>query len=119
MEEKRVDYLFWGQSNAGRRVVLLVELKGKRFGDALQQIERTLERLCKQADGGGVHTGHHQASPGHDRHDDGGVRAYVVLSSGRKVPQHRQEIKHIWKRYGVLVRHAEQRLEVKGIDALP
>ena len=56
-QERKVDYLFWGQSATGRRVILLVELKGKKFRDALEQIEHTLGRLCKRAESGGIHLG--------------------------------------------------------------
>jgi len=116
---KKVDYLFWGQSSAKRRVVLLVELKGKHLGDALLQIERTLERLCKQADGQGIHIGPHQVSPGHDRRDSGGVQAHVILSHGREMPQQRRKLEGIRKKYHVLVYHREKRREVNGLDALP
>ena len=116
--EKKVDYLFWGSSALGRKVILLVELKGKHFGKALEQIESTLQRICKRADGRGIHTGAHQESPGHGLHKQG-VQAYVVLSKGKGVPQRRLERERIRKRYGVLVHPKSQRLEVNGLDALP
>jgi hypothetical protein len=118
-DEKKVDYLFWGQSTSGRKVILLVELKGQNFGKALEQIESTRQHLCKRADHGGVHTGLHQASPGHDLPVADGVRAYVVLSKGRGVPQRQRERERIRKRYGVLVRPKSRRLEINGIEALP
>ena len=116
---KKVDYLFWVSSSSGSRLVLLVELKGKDFGTALQQIEASLHRLCKLADGQGIHTGDHRPSPGHDRHDQAGVRAYVILSKGKGVPQRQIERARLSKRYGVIVHPQSQRLEVKGVDALP
>jgi hypothetical protein len=118
-DEKKVDYLFWGQSASGRRVILLVELKGQNFGKALEQMKSTLQRLCKRAGSSGIHTGSHQSSPGHDLHATGGVRAYVVLSKGRGVPQRQRERERIRRRYGVLVYPKSQRLEINGLDALP
>ena len=117
--EKKVDYLFWGQSVSGCKVVMLVELKGGHFGKALQQIESTLQRLCKQADGKGIHTDNHRSSPGHDQHDTGGVRAYVVLSKGRGVRQRQHAQERIRQCYGVRVHASTQVLRVEGIDALP
>ncbi len=115
---KRVDYLFWGRSAAGRRVVLLVELKGQDFGRALQQIESTLQRLCKRSGGNIIHTGQHRASLGHEPHGTGGVRAYVVLSKGSGVPQRQREREKLRARYGVIVYHREQRIEANGLDHL-
>jgi hypothetical protein len=81
---KRVDYLFWGRSASSRQVILLVELKGQDFGGALQQIESTLQRLCRRSGSNIIHTGHHRASPGHELHGTGGVRATkLTASSGR------------------------------------
>lgn len=117
--EKKADYLFWCQSRTGRRVIILVELKGKNFGESLQQIKAMLERLCKNADERGIHTGTHRAAPGHDQHDKGGVRAYVVLSKGRGVPKRQVELERIRQKYGVIVHPHEKRFEVYGIDALP
>lgn len=116
---KKVDYLFWGQSASGRRDILLVELKGQDFGKALQQIESTLRLICKRDGDNIIHTGAHQDAPPHDPPERGGVRAYVVLSSGRGVPQRLRERQRIQERYGVIVYPHEQRLEVNGLDALP
>lgn len=117
-DSRRVDYLFWASSPTGRRLVLLVELKGKDFGSALQQIEATLKRLCKRADGHGIHTGAHRTSPGHERHEQG-VRAYVILSKGKGVPQRQSEKERLRRRYGVIVLQHSRRLEVDGVDKLP
>ena len=116
---KRVDYLFWGQSAAGSRLILLVELKGQDFGTALEQIESTLGRFCKEADGDTVHTGDHRASPGHDAHRSGGVRAFVVLSKGRGVPQYTRKREALRRKYGVVVYHHERKFEAHGLDSLP
>jgi hypothetical protein len=116
--ERRVDYLFWARSSTGRRRILLVELKGKDFGSALQQVEASLQQLCKKADGHGIHTGVHQTSPGHDLHEQG-VRAYVVLSKGKGVPQRQSEKERLRRRYDVIVIQQSQRMEVIGVDALP
>ena len=97
----------------------MVELKGKDFGTALQQIEASLQHLCKLADGQGIHMGNHRLSPGHDRHDRAGVRAYVILSKGKGVPLRQTERARLSKQYGVIVHPYSQRLEVKGVDALP
>jgi hypothetical protein len=118
-DEKRVDYLFWAQSASGQKFILLVELKGQHFGKALQQIESTLQRLCKRAGGRGIHTGQHRDCPGHNPHNKGGVRAYAVLSKGEGVPLRQRERERIRQRYGILVHPKSQRLEADGIDALP
>ena len=116
--EKKVDYLFWGQSAKGRKAILLVELKGEDFGKALQQIKSTLDQLCKRADGEGIHTGAHRISPGHDPLATGGVLACVVLSKGKGVPQRQRERERLRQRYGVLVRTGERHFEVNGVDAI-
>lgn len=117
-DEKKVDYLFWGQSASGRKVILLVELKGEDFGKALRQIRSTLEELCKRADGNGIHVGLHQRSPGHDLLADRGVQAYVVLSKGKGVPQRQREREWLRQRYGVLVHAGERHIEIKSVDAI-
>ena len=116
--EKRVDYLFWGQSASGRKVILLVELKGQDFGTALQQIESTLLRLCKRVADNTVHMGKHQASPGHDSPRVGGVKAFVILSKGVGVRQRLRQREALRQKYGVRVHTRERRLEVNGLDAL-
>jgi hypothetical protein len=55
---------------------------------------------------------------GHDPVIGGGIRAYVVLSKGRGVPQRQRERERLRQQYGVLVRTSEQHLEVSGIDAV-
>ncbi|WP_124681787.1 hypothetical protein [Candidatus Viridilinea mediisalina] len=48
---RKVDYLFWAKSvKATKGIVLLVELKGKDVGTALDQIDQTLERICKRSE---------------------------------------------------------------------
>lgn len=115
---RKVDYLFWGQSKSGRRVVLLVELKGSNFRQAIRQIESTLQQLCKNSEDGGIHTGNHRNSPGHGTHSQGGVQAYVVLSKGPGVAQSQTEIRRIQKSHGVRVILRGQRFEANGLDAL-
>jgi len=110
---KKVDYLFWGQTGAGRRLLLLVELKGQDFGKALAQIESTLQQLCKSAADHGIHTGTHVAAPGHDT-----VKAYVVLSRGKGVPLRQKERERIRLRYGVIVYPGEKRCEFDGLAAV-
>jgi len=117
--EKRADYLFWGESATGRKVVILVELKGKQFGKALEQIEAMLERLCKKADGKGIHNGQHHPGLKHDQHNRGGVRVYVVLSKGEKVAQRQAALARIQQKYGIVVHPKSVRIEVDGLDNLP
>jgi len=109
----KVDYLFWGQTGAGRRLLLLVELKGQDFGKALAQIESTLQLLCKRSADRGIHTGAHLAAPGHDT-----VKAYVVLSRGKGVPLRQRERERIRRRYGVIVVPVERRCEFDGLAAV-
>jgi hypothetical protein len=116
--EKKVDYLFWGQSVSGQKLIILVELKGQHFGEALKQIENMLQRLCKRAAGSGIHTGPHRDSPGHNRASAGGVLAFTVLSTGKGVPKRLRERERIRQRYGVLVRSKTRRLEANGLDGL-
>jgi hypothetical protein len=118
-DEKRVDYVFWGQSASGRRSVLLVELKGRDFGKALAQIESTLQCLCKRSGDDLVHATMRPSSPGHDPPARGGVRAFVVLSKGRGVPQRTVERRKLQQRYGVIVYPYGRMLQVDGLDALP
>lgn len=117
---RRVDYIFWVKSATSTKgIVLLVELKGKHVGDALDQVSQTLERLCKQSDHRGIHTGAHHQSPGHDLVAGQGIRAYVVLSRGRGVRQRLKENEAIRRKYGVRVIFHEQQLFVDGIENLP
>jgi len=44
---KRIDYLFWINTEQKRKNIVLVELKGTRIKKALEQMECTLGRLCK------------------------------------------------------------------------
>ena len=134
-DQKRVDYIFWCQSASGRSSVLLVELKGKHFGKALDQIEVTLQLLCKSAQGDVVHAAIKSNSPGHDPPATGGVRAFVILRKGENVPQvltkrqRRQQkaglSQALMKRrrlqmtYGVIVYPHSQELRIDGLDALP
>jgi hypothetical protein len=113
-----VDYLFWGRSQSGRRVLLLVELKGKNFGKALEQIESTLRALCKQGGRKGIHQGNYTSEIGHEPPEDGGVKAFVVLSSGRGVPQRFAQRRKIQKEYDVIVYESENILEFDGLDAI-
>ena len=111
-DHKKVDFLFWWGNSANDRLVLLVELKGKRFDLALKQIEATLERLCKTAPNQGIHSGSHQASPGHTLVKEGGVKAYVVLSKGKGVRLRSTELERLRKRYKVRIEAKSQQIEV-------
>ena len=115
---KRVDYLFLGRSAAGKKLVLLVELKGGNFGKALDQIEATLQFLCRQGSGNVIHNGEHKSALAHDAPENGGVRAYVILSHGRKVGLRSRQVEDIRKRFGVRV-YAREGVSVNGLDALP
>lgn len=118
-EHKRVDYLFFGESASGRKMLLLVELKGQDFKTALQQIESTLQRLCKRSAENCVHHGAHKQAPGHDGLRSGAVRAFVVLSRGKGVPQRGREREKLRKKYGVLVHPRERQISATGLDNLP
>lgn len=101
-------------------MVLLVELKSTgKYKQALQQIEDMLKRLCKKASNGGIHTGNHQTSPGHETRDKRGIRGYVVLGTGIEVPKRQLERERIRQEYGVVVHTKTKRLEVNGLDNLP
>ncbi len=118
-DQKRVDYLFWGQSASNKRVIILVELKGKQFGSALKQVEATLQHLCKRANDRGIHTGSHYQSPGHDPHARGGIRVYIVHSGGERVSRRQADIERIRQRYGVRVRTFEQHGQIARLDNIP
>jgi hypothetical protein len=81
-DQQKVDYLFWVKSKSDKKAIILVELKGGDYGKALSQIDSTLRMLCKYSRENIIHTGPHQASPGHNLVSDNGVQAYVVLSQG-------------------------------------
>ncbi len=112
-QTRRIDYLFWGQSASGRKVILLVELKGKKFHDALEQIEQTLQRLCKNAVGQGIHRGAHITAPGHD---PDGVKAYVVLGQAGHFQRQNPARQRILDRYHVTV--YPHRQQTQGLDQL-
>ncbi|RRR72140.1 MAG: hypothetical protein EI684_10525 [Candidatus Viridilinea halotolerans] len=116
---RRIDYLFWVKNAKSKGIILLIELKGKNFGDALEQIRQTLERLCKNAQDQGIHTGLHRQSPGHDPVEGRGVRAYVILSRGGGVKQRLKDREYLRKKYGVRVVVYGQELVVNGVDRLP
>jgi hypothetical protein len=115
---KKVDYLLVGQSASGRKVIVLVELKGQDFGKALEQIESTLQFFCKQSPDNIIHRGLHRDSQGHDAPGRGGVRAHVVLSRGKSVPQRAHRREKIRKRYGVIVYTHKQDAQFDGLDSL-
>lgn len=112
VESKRVDYLFWANGTDGRTIILLVELKGRDFKKALEQIESTLARLCKYSDGRGIHSGNHLHAPQHLPPTTGGVRAYVVLSQGNEVALQQAYLERLRKKYHVLVTAKSQQLKV-------
>ncbi len=109
---KKIDYLFWIDGTDGRTIVLLVELKGEDYKKALQQIEATLQRLCKLADGHGIHTGDHRSAPRHFAPSAGGVKAYVVLSRGNEVAKQQAYAERLRRKYGVIVIPHSQQLEI-------
>ena len=115
---KRVDFLFLGKSASGKKLVLLVELKGGDFGKALDQIEATLQFLCKKRHRNIVHKSNHKDALAHDAPEKGGVRAYVILSHGQKVGRRSNRVEAIRKRFGVRV-YAREAVSVTGLDALP
>lgn len=117
--KKKVDYLFWVGSASGKKLILLVELKGNKFGVVLDQIESTLNFLCKKGLNQGIHSGIHHDSPGHNAVCHQGVHAYAILSSGRNIPQRLREREKIRPKYGVVVHPKTKKLAVKGVDQLP
>lgn len=101
---RRVDYLFWARTSSGQHIIILVELKGGHFTDALEQIEQMLQLLATYKD----------TIPSEVE-----KRAYAVLSHGRGVPQATNMRERLRKRYGVRVVAREKRIEVDGIESLP
>ncbi len=93
----RCDYLFYGQSHTGWQMTLLVELKGKHLGKALQQIEATILRLRNAY--------------------QGDLRACIILSRGKGVPQRLKERELLRRKYGLRLRIHTTRLEVQSIEA--
>jgi hypothetical protein len=91
--DKKVDYLFCVQRAEDDWELILVELKGKDFGTALAQIERTLDRIGKL--------------PTRLRL----CRAAVVLSNGNRVPSYAKQVEQL-RRRGILVTAKSQRLEM-------
>jgi hypothetical protein len=115
---KRVDYVFWCQSASGQRAVLLIELKGKNFGAALEQMDSTLELLCKQSGRNIVHRDAHPGALAHKPINEGGVRAFVILSKGTGVPRRSKERLAIQKKYGVIVHSCTRQERIDGLDSL-
>lgn len=118
-DRRKVDYLFYCSSGNGNRKVVLVELKGRHFTDALAQIRSTLRQLCKLGVRRGIHSGAHQNSPGHEATQSGGVCAYVILSKYRSTNLDQIEIKNIGKQFHVTVMPRSQLLSIRGVDRLP
>ena len=118
-EQKKVDYLFYCSNASGNHTVVLVELKGRHFSDALAQIRSTLKQLCKLGIDGGIHQGAHQNSPGHAAAHSGGVRAYVILSKYRSTSLDQIELQRIAKEFQVVILPRSQVLSVPGVDRLP
>ena len=108
----KTDYLFWCQCATGQKYIFLVELKGKNFGQALEQTRAMLIRLCKRSSINIVHRGNYYASPGHRLTAYHGVSAYVVLSSGRDVGFNQTEIAKIRKEFNIIVRSKTNQREV-------
>jgi hypothetical protein len=98
---------------------LLVELKGKNFGQALEQIEATLQLLCKRSGRNIIHAQTNVNLLEHDPPTRGGVCAYVVLSKGRGVPKRQAERRKLQQRYGVIVYPHSQELRIDGLEKLP
>lgn len=110
----KTDYLFWCQSANGQKYILLVELKGKNFGHALEQIEAMLLRLCKKSADNIVHRRpDHHATPGHDLTGAGGIRAFAVLSNGSQIQSNQKEIARIRKQYNVIIDTKSVKKEVR------
>lgn len=100
----KTDYLFWCQSASGQKQIILVELKGRDFSHALEQIEAMLARLCQKSAVNLVHRrADLRASPGHDLTSAGGIKACVVLSKGDEFQYNNVKIARIRKRYQVNV----------------
>lgn len=118
-EERKVDYLFYCSSGNGVKKILLVELKGRHFTDALTQIRSTLRQICKKGHHAGIHTGAHQNAPGHEDTRAGGVRAYVIVSKFRGTNLDQIEIKNIARDYKVIVQTKSQIMNVRGVDQVP
>lgn len=118
-DQRKADYLFYCSSGNGDKKVVLVELKGRHFSDALAQIRSTLRQLCKLGVRRGIHSGAHQNSPGHGPTQSGGVSAYVILSKYRATNLDQIEIKNIAKQFRVAVMPRSQLLLVPGVDRLP
>ncbi len=127
-KRKKVDYLFWGEEASGKRIILLVELKGGHYGKALEQVYSTLQVLCKHSY---ANIAHNKAaikisvhSPIHER----GVQAYIVLSTGkeasqrtskrgRKIPQHFRKLESIRINFKVRVHPTTNKVLIKGVDS--
>jgi hypothetical protein len=89
MEQKKVDYLFCLEESSGGWKLILVELKGKDFGHALQQISQTVEFI--------------KAQPMFRQLACKSIEAVVVLSSGNRVPDYQKERNLLRSRHNVKV----------------
>lgn len=103
-ERPRVDYLFLGINH--RECLVLVELKGKNFGHALEQIASALAHLYE------LKPALRQVAA------QGGLSAYVVMSKGQGVSRRFNEIAKIAKKYHVIVHPKSQRHEINGVSRL-
>jgi len=116
-DKKRCDALFLCKPLSGPFLVILVELKGKNLLKAFQQIEATLERLCAH----NVNNLHKSPNLNKVSRAWGGQHrsyAYIVSSSGRKLPLLLSKRNEMQKRYGIRLYHQERQVELDGLSTL-
>ena len=89
MEQKKVDYLFCLEESSGGWKLILVELKGKDFGHALEQISQVVEFI--------------KAQPTFHQLGSQPIQAVVVLSNGNNVPAYQRERDRLRARHGIQV----------------
>lgn len=88
-QQKKVDYLFCVEEPSGSWKLILVELKGKDFGHALEQIRQVVEFI--------------KAQPTFHQLGSQPIQAVVVLSNGNNVPAYQRERDRLRARHGIQV----------------
>lgn len=98
-QQRKVDYLFTAEFAKDKLLCLLVELKGKQYGEALAQIEDTLKHL--------------ETIPAYRKERPATLVAHVVLSQGNQIPRYQNQEEKLRSRYGLLIKRTSQRGEYR------
>ena len=98
-DRRKVDYLFTAEVANGKRLCVLVELKGKEYGKALSQVEDTIKYI--------------ESIPAYLKERPNTLVAHVVLSQGNQIPRYQVQEEKLRKKYGLRIYRTSQRGEYR------